>query len=175
MHLRALLPETIETERLVLRQPRVSDLDDLVAGANNWKVIEPTATLPFPYEAQHGATFLGKTERQTQHPYVIATRGDDRLIGVIGLTSLGNEPVQLGYWLGEAHWGKGLAGEAVNGLMRACDEAGIGPIRAKVLENNPGSLRVLEKTGFAIVERTTSVVERHRGKPLLVFEREAVR
>ena len=33
-----------------------------------------------------------------------------------------------------------------------------------------GSIRVLEKTGFSVIEQTTSVVERHRGKPLWVME-----
>jgi [ribosomal protein S5]-alanine N-acetyltransferase len=39
-----------------------------------------------------------------------------------------------------------------------------------VLAHNAGSIRVLEKTGFVTIEETTSVVERHRGKPLLVME-----
>ncbi|NGP16554.1 GNAT family N-acetyltransferase [Devosia aurantiaca] len=42
------LPETIDTARLLLRPPHVSDLDDLVREINNPKVLEPTASLPFP-------------------------------------------------------------------------------------------------------------------------------
>jgi RimJ/RimL family protein N-acetyltransferase len=42
-------------------------------------------------------------------------------------------------------------------------------VKARVLANNPASVRVLEKSGFTVIEHTQSVVERHRGKPLLVL------
>lgn len=164
------LPETIDTERLVLRAPRVSDLDDLVAEANNWKVLEPTASLPFPYGQEHGRAFVEKAERASQHPYVIAGRDDDRLKGIIGLYFHDERPTELGYWLGESHWGQGFAPEAVRGVLDAAAAIGLAPIRARVLAQNAGSIRVLEKTGFAVVEETLSIVERHRGKPLLVME-----
>lgn len=170
MRLRTDLPETIETERLVLRAPRVSDLDDLVAQANNWNVLEPTASLPFPYEVGHGRAFLEKQQRAVQHPFVIADKTTGRLMGIAGLYFHPDSPVELGYWLGEDHWGKGYAPEAVSGLLAACAGAGLSAIRARVLAANKGSIRVLEKTGFAVIERTQSVVERHRGKPLLVME-----
>jgi [ribosomal protein S5]-alanine N-acetyltransferase len=165
------LPASIDTPRLRLRQPRVSDLDALVAEANNWKVLEPTASLPFPYTREHGTAFLEKTHRTSQHPLVIAERQNDRLIGVIGLYFLPGQPVEIGYWLGESHWGQGLAPEAVSSLVDVAMPLGIAPIRARVLKANGGSVRVLEKAGFAVVEETLSVVERHRGKPLLVLER----
>ena len=170
MRLRDALPEIIETERLVLRKPHVSDLDDLIAEANNWNVLEPTASLPFPYEQEHGLAFLEKEQRAIHHPYVIADKASDRLIGVIGLYFHDDRPTELGYWLGEAHWGKGYAPEAINGLLADAAALGLSPIRARVLAHNAGSIRVLEKTGFATIEETTSVVERHRGKPLLVME-----
>lgn len=170
MRLRDALPETIETERLVLRKPHVSDLDDLVAHANNWNVLEPTASLPFPYEPEHGRAFLAKEQRAVHHPFVIADKTSDRLMGVIGLYFHDDRPTELGYWLGESFWGKGYAPEAIKGLLGAAAEIDLSPIRARVLAHNAGSIRVLEKTGFATIEETTSVVDRHRGKPLLVME-----
>lgn len=170
MTLRSRLPETIDTTRLVLRPPRISDLDDLVAEANNWKVLEPTASLPFPYEQAHARAFAEKTERANHHPYVIADHTTDRLIGVIGLYFSDDRPVELGYWLGEKHWGQGLAPEAIAGLLEAARSIGLAPVRARVLAHNAGSIRVLEKSGFIKIEETLSVVERHRGKPLLIME-----
>ncbi|QQR39251.1 GNAT family N-acetyltransferase [Devosia rhizoryzae] len=165
------LPETIETARLLLRPPHVSDLDDLIREINNPKVLEPTASLPFPYLPDHGHAFLTKRERTGQHPYVIADRQTDRLLGVIGLYFVPDQPVELGYWLGERFWGQGFAPEAVDALVNAAIGVGISPIRARVLKSNPGSLRVLEKADFALLEETVSAVERHLGKPLLVLER----
>lgn len=168
---RSLLPETIETARLTLRAPRSSDLDDLVAEANNWAVLQPTATLPFPYLVEHGRGFIERVaHKPDKRSYVMAGRDDDRLKGVIGLYFHDDRPTELGYWLGESHWGRGLAPEAVSGLLAAAAAIGLMPIRARVLAANSGSIRVLEKTGFTRIEETLSVVERHKGKPLLVME-----
>ena len=171
MRLRDQLPEQIGTERLLLRAPRAADCDDLVAEANNWKVLEPTASLPFPYRNEHGRGFIERfAHKPDKRSYVIAGREDDRLKGVIGLYFHADKPVELGYWLGETHWGFGYAPEAVRALLGAAASIGLMPIRARVLSANTGSVRVLEKTGFATIERTQSVVERHLGKPLLVME-----
>lgn len=171
MPLRDALPATMETERLRLRAPVASDLEALVAGANNWKVIEPTASLPFPYLEEHGRGFIERASRKAeQRSYAIALRDSDRLIGIVGLSFRDNVPVELGYWLAENHWGRGYAPEAVTALIAAAGAVGIGTIRARVLAANLASARVLQKTGFNLIERTTSVIERHRDKPLLILE-----
>lgn len=171
MTLRDALPASIATERLVLRRPVLGDLDALVAGANNWNVIEPTASLPFPYLEEHGRAFIERFVEKAEHrPYAIARRTDDLFLGVIGLKFSDNTLPELGYWVAEPHWRQGVAPEAVSGLLAAAVDTGIAAIRARVLASNPGSVRVLEKTGFTLIERTESVVERHRGKPLLILE-----
>lgn len=172
MRLRDSLPEIIDTQRLVLRAPRLSDADALAAEANNWNVCAPTASLPFPYRLEDAETFITTAAQGPgQRPYVIAGREDDRLKGVVGLYFYDDKPTELGYWLGERHWGQGFAHEAAAGLVAAACAIGIDPIRARVLTTNPASARVLEKIGFAVIEETLSTVERHRGKPLLILER----
>lgn len=171
MRLRDSLPAEILTGRLRLRQPALTDLDALVDGANNWNVVAPTASLPFPYLAEHGLGFIERVAvKPDQRPYAIARQSDDLLLGIVGLKFSAENPPELGYWLAEQHWGQGFAPEAVLGLLDAARQSGIETIRARVLVSNPASQRVLEKTGFAITERTESVVERHLGKPLLILE-----
>jgi RimJ/RimL family protein N-acetyltransferase len=51
----------------------------------------------------------------------------------------------LGYWVGRAHWGRGVATEA---LARLVDELSTRPLYAHVAVHNVGSIRVLEKCGF---------------------------
>ena len=167
MRLKAVLPETVETARLLLRPPRVSDLDDLVAGANNANVLFFTG-LPLPYGRDHGSAFLGKAARQSHHPYVITDRVSDRLLGIIGLYAHDGAPVELGYWLGETHWGQGLAPEAIAGLLDAARQ--VGPVHAKVVSENVRSIRALEKAGFVTVDHATSTLDRHFGKPLTIME-----
>jgi RimJ/RimL family protein N-acetyltransferase len=171
MELRDALPASVLTERLVLRAPRLSDLDNLVTKANDWEVLEPTASLPFPYLEEHGRGFIDRfSTKPGNRSYVIADRETDDLMGVIGLYFHADRPVELGYWLGRAHWGQGFAPEAVSGLLSVAAPLGLSPVRARVLAANPASVRVLEKSGFVLVEETVSVVERHRGKPLLILE-----
>ena len=58
----------------------------------------------------------------------------------------------IGYWIGKEYWGRGLATRAVSELLRI-DETR--PLYAHVAKHNVGSLRVLEKCGFAISGEAT--------------------
>jgi RimJ/RimL family protein N-acetyltransferase len=52
---------------------------------------------------------------------------------------------QVGYWIGRAHWGRGIATRALSLFLA---EAGERPLYAYVAEHNRASIRVLEKCGF---------------------------
>lgn len=164
------LPPAIRTARLTLRAPVPADLADLVALANNWRVIEPTAVMPFPYLEEHGRSFLERVDDPAMpRPYAIAN-GADRLMGVISLKFEAGKLPELGYWLGEPYWGQGYAPEAVIALLDAVRSTDrIPQVDARVLAHNAASIRVLEKAGFVVVEHAHSVVDRHRGKPLLIM------
>lgn len=164
------LPAVIATERLTLRAPHLGDLDALVALANNRNISDPSASLPFPYLTEHGQGFIGRASRKPERrPYAVLGP-DDQFMGIIGLHFATESLPELGYWLGEPHWRQGYATEAVIGLLDAARATGLFPkIMARVLANNPASIQVLEKSGFAVVEHTHSIVERHRGKPLLIL------
>jgi len=169
MTLRQTLPGIIRTGRLTLRAPAMADLAALVSLANNWNVVSTTAAMPFPYLEAHGREFIeGANDPQNPLAYVIAQAGVP--LGVISLKFAGAGPPELGYWLGEPHWRKGYAPEAVAAIMDAVRAGGlISAVKARVLTENPASVRVLEKAGFVVVEQTTSVIERHLGKPLLIM------
>jgi RimJ/RimL family protein N-acetyltransferase len=53
----------------------------------------------------------------------------------------------IGYWVGKAHWGKGVATEAVKKFVAQISER---PLYAFVATRNVGSIRVLQKCGFTI-------------------------
>ncbi|MGV8853585.1 MAG: GNAT family N-acetyltransferase [Devosia sp.] len=169
MNQRDALPAVITSARLILRAPERADLDQLVALANNWKVIEPTAVMPFPYRPDDGLQFL-ETGNDPAAPRAYAITMGDILMGVVSLKFAAEKLPELGYWLGEPHWGQGYAPEAVSALLQAAHQTGqCDQVDARVLAFNSASIRVLEKSGFVLLERTRSVVERHRGKPLLVM------
>jgi RimJ/RimL family protein N-acetyltransferase len=54
---------------------------------------------------------------------------------------------EVGYWLGQEYWGKGIASRA---LLLFLDVVRTRPLYAHVARHNVASLRVLEKCGFAL-------------------------
>jgi RimJ/RimL family protein N-acetyltransferase len=77
----------------------------------------------------------------------------------------------VGYWLGSAFWGRGLATRALAELVEEVNER---PLHAWVARSNLASIRVLEKCGFVVAGSRTEVDER-LGKPVeeLLLELEA--
>jgi RimJ/RimL family protein N-acetyltransferase len=59
---------------------------------------------------------------------------------------------EVGYWIGREHWGRGVASRAL-GQFLSIDSTR--PLHARVVSNNTGSIRVLEKCGFTITAQET--------------------
>ena len=64
---------------------------------------------------------------------------------------------EVGYWLGRPFWGRGIATRALDEFLRLVTER---PLHAVVAVDNPASIRVLEKCGFAITQSETRFDER---------------
>jgi len=142
------LPHRIETPRLVLRAPIRGDVPELVKLADNKAIFEVLARLPHPYTRADGIAFVEIfAQRPDERPYAITL--NDQFVGVVGLTFHPDSPPELGYWLGEPHWGKGIMSEAVKGLLEATFATQLFPrLSARALVTNARSLKVLEKAGF---------------------------
>jgi RimJ/RimL family protein N-acetyltransferase len=145
------LPHRIETPRLVLRAPIRGDVPDLVRLADNKAIAENLSRLPHPYTRADGIGFVEIiAQRADERPYAITL--DDQFIGVVGLTFHAGQPPELGYWLGEPHWGRGIMSEAVKGLIEAAFATHLFPrIKGRALASNTGSLNVMQKAGFVRV------------------------
>lgn len=73
----------------------------------------------------------------------------------------------VGYWLGREFWGQGLATRALEEFVVELER----PLYADVSTANIGSIRVLEKCGFTVIERTVEHDEGHGGEiELLVMK-----
>jgi RimJ/RimL family protein N-acetyltransferase len=73
----------------------------------------------------------------------------------------------VGYWLGREFWGRGLATQALAELV---EELSVRPLYAEVSTTNVGSIRVLEKCGFTVVDTITEQDETFGEIELLVME-----
>lgn len=160
------LPGKLETRRLVLRAPMRGDVPDLVRLADNAAIATRLARLPQPYTRADAIGFVEIfAQRPDERPYAITL--DDRFVGVIGFTFNEGKPPELGYWLGEPHWGQGLMSEAARGLLEAAHRTGhFELIAARALTDNAASLNVLEKLGFARTGTGTG----ESGRPVVFLE-----
>jgi RimJ/RimL family protein N-acetyltransferase len=167
---RDMLPGRIVTKRLVLRAPIRGDVPDLIRLADNKDIAKWLATLPSPYTRADAVGFVEiLAQRADERPYAMTL--DDRLIGIVGFSFAEGKPPDLGYWLGEPHWGKGYMTEAVKGLIEAAHRTGqFETIHAQVLADNQPSLHVLEKAGFKHRRKAKGDVGNIIGKPIVILE-----
>ncbi len=144
----------LETARLWLRWPRLSDAGALNRQAGEKVVADMTANIPHPYlpASTEPAIFEArKGNALGQHLALAITRKDRplELIGMISARRGESGATAFGYWLGKDHWGNGFATEAAQAMidavftLTATDRLEAG---ARVI--NPASRRVLEKCGF---------------------------
>ena len=166
------LPHRIITPRLVLRAPIRGDVPDIVRLADNRRIFEVLARLPHPYTRADGIAFVEIfAQRADQRPFAITL--NDQFIGTLGFTYASGELPELGYWLGEPHWGKGYMSEAVKGLLEAAFATGLYPrLKARALQSNAASLNVLEKAGFRRIGEALDTNGHNAGKPIILLELE---
>lgn len=136
-----------------LRRWRPSDHSALVRHANNidiWRNVRDV--FPHPYTAKNADSFLAAAMKPTGEESIYAIDVGGQAVGAIGIHPRVNEErhtAEIGYWLGEAYWGRGIATTAVRSLaQRALDETDLYRLFANVFSSNPASMRVLEKAGF---------------------------
>ena len=141
----------------ILRKWQKSDLKSLVENASNWNIwINLKDTFPFPYTPEAALKWLKFTEMQPANTnFAIVVK--DKAIGGIGVTffdDLNRYSAEIGFWIGENYWGRGIATEAVKIFTAFIFENfGINRIFARVFDWNLSSAKVLEKNGFKIEGR----------------------
>jgi RimJ/RimL family protein N-acetyltransferase len=136
----------LETERLILRAPRLEDANTIAALADDRRIAENTKRMPHPYRLADAEAWVATGRRRGERNFVITREG--AVLGACGLVQDRDGP-EIGYWLGVDHWGNGFATEAVRALIdHAFDALGHDTIQAGARVSNPASRRLLEKCGF---------------------------
>ena len=137
-----------------IRRWELSDARDLAAALSNKKIQDNLRDgLPYPYTEQDGKEFISAMLTANESDtFAFAITVNGKVIGSIGAfrqTNIHNKTAELGYYIAEEYWGKGIMTEAVKQL---CDYVfsytDIIRIYAEPFAYNIGSCRVLEKAGF---------------------------
>lgn len=143
----------IECARFVLRPWRPGDEAALVRHANNRRVWRNLMDrFPHPYTARDADEWVARVQGEEGPPRSFAIVLDGEPIGGIGIErreDVSRRVAEIGYWLGESHWGNGYATEAVRELTRyAFATFDIDRLEAGVFGWNGASCRVLEKADY---------------------------
>ena len=137
-----------------IRKWALSDAKELAAALSNKKVQDNLRDgLPYPYTEQDGTDYisamLSADENET---FAFAITVDEKVAGSIGIFRQGNihrQTAELGYYIAEEYWGKGIMTEAVKQICGyVFDKSDIIRIYAEPFAYNAASCRVLEKAGF---------------------------
>jgi len=100
-----------------LREWRLSDAASLAENVNNiniWNNVRDA--LPYPYTEEDGKQFIAMVLSQPKPPAILAIAVDGKAVGSIGIvlrTDVERISAEMGYWLSEAYWNKGIMTEAI--------------------------------------------------------------
>lgn len=151
-----------QLQKSLLRPWRTGDETSLEKHANNRKIwINVRDHFPHPYThgdalrwIQHASTTLSETV------FAIVVNGN--AVGSVGLVAKDDvyrKSMEIGYWLGEEFWGRGIVTEAVGVVSNyGFDRFDIVRLYADVFEWNNASVRVLEKNGYVFEARLKKAV-----------------
>ena len=141
----------IETERLVLRPLRRSDVGLLEMYGNDERVARMTRTIPHPLPPGAAEQFIQGALSEDRSEDIWALDGSisglGEVMGLVALEQMDRDQSEVGYWIAPAFWNTGLASEAVNALIAANPHKDQ-TMFASVFQDNPASARVLTNTGF---------------------------
>ena len=152
-----------ETERLILRPWREEDAEDLYRYASD-PAVGPAAGWPVHTDVENSRDII-KNVLSAPETYAVCLKEDGRAIGSIGLktgahtdTTERADECELGYWLGQPFWGRGIIPEAAATLIEyAFETLGMRAIWCGYYDGNRKSARAMEKCGFCYHHTTEDV------------------
>jgi [ribosomal protein S5]-alanine N-acetyltransferase len=140
-----------------VRSWRSSDADSLLRHANNRNIwLNLRDAFPHPYTKHDARAYIRSVrERTPETTFAIAV--DDEAVGSVGFvlrTDVERVSAEIGYWLAEPFWGRGITTEALIALTEyAIGTHGLTRIYALPFAWNVASCRVLEKAGYVLEAR----------------------
>ena len=144
----------IKKDDILLRPYTLSDAAALALIANNAKIATNMRNLfPHPYSIDDALDFITNTINGTiKGVFAIIYKGN--LVGSIGIhpqTDVYIKTAELGYYVGEKYWNKGVASKSIAMITKyGFESLHLTRIFAGVFENNKASMKVLKKNGYML-------------------------
>ena len=142
-------------EGIILRPWAITDAPQLALVANNKKIADNIRDgLPIPYTNKDGQDWLNQIIPENNPPRFFAIVTDEEVVGNIGIvtkTDIYRKNLEIGFFISEKFWGKGIATKAIKAAVSyAFRKFDIVRIYAEVFSDNIGSRRALEKAGLKL-------------------------
>jgi RimJ/RimL family protein N-acetyltransferase len=142
----------LRCERCTLRTFQPADAEVLAVHADNhaiWRNLRDRFPRPFVRADAEG--YIARVARQSP-PTSFAIDVDGLAVGSVSLhvgTDVERLSAEIGYWLGEPYWGRGITSDAVRAATQyAFGELALARVFAVPFARNAASARVLEKAGY---------------------------
>ncbi len=156
-----------DEKRVSIRPLKFSDGPDIYENVKDKEIVTWTVSIPHPYPKDGALKFIRKAryniKKKRSYAFSIVLKETGTVIGVVELMAFDwkNKNAEIGYWLGRKYWGEGLMTETVRLILKfGFGNLGLHRIYAKLFEDNTGSVRILEKSGFKLEGRMRE--ERYR-------------
>lgn len=140
----------------ILREWEIEDAISIAKHANNKKIADNLRdAFPYPYTLSNAKEYISFCINTDSKKNILRAITIDGVavgsIGVFGKDDVYRKSAELGYWLAEDFWNKGIITRAIKQITDiAFNELDIVRIFAEPYFNNIGSRRVLEKSGFEL-------------------------
>ncbi|MFQ5563758.1 MAG: GNAT family N-acetyltransferase [Parvularculaceae bacterium] len=160
------MKRTLTTVRFSLTPVAPADAPRIAELCDDRDIAENSARIPHPYTLEDAKRFIDYAEKAfaSGGEYVFGVRENGALIACAGVLC-GGDSFDLGYWVGAAYRGRGVATEAARRVVRfAFEGLGAKRITAGHFINNPASGKVLSNIGFKPTGETEMIFCQARGR-----------
>lgn len=137
-----------------IRKWKLTDAKDIAVALSNKKIQDNLRDgIPYPYSEQDGIDYISSMlSANKDETFAFAITLDDKAIGSIGVfrqQNIHRQTAEMGYYIAEEYWGKGIMTDAVKQICEyVFENSDILRLYAEPFAYNAGSCRVLEKAGF---------------------------
>ncbi len=143
----------ITTPHVILRDWSYDDTESLVRHADNPRIAAMMRdAFPYPYTQKDAQRFITMATGPAPDLFLAIDINGEAVggVGIHLLDDVKHRTAEIGYWISESLWGKGIMSEAIGLLVpEAFKQYAIVPAPGRIFSNNPASMRVMEKCGFS--------------------------
>ena len=149
----------LKTKRLVLRNLKKRDAKDLVKHLNNLNISKWLLAVPFPYTIKDSKWWINNCKKKAKekpiksYEFGIELKSKKEIIGGVGLLNIKQQQrtAELGYWLSQDYWKKGIMKEAVKKVINfAFNKFKLRRLTIPIYSENKASRALAKSLGFKL-------------------------